>query len=115
MGDLVWAQGFQWGFENCRYLTVNRDRYNIDPTTVDSDFLILPFGAIDELVDIGRDLLPDAPEVSVQEIYLVNVDLPPNPPGPEVLVDDDEIAPTPEPNPWLSFLAILCRSFFFFF
>lgn len=27
--DLVWAQGLYWGFKNCRYLIVNRDRYNI--------------------------------------------------------------------------------------
>lgn len=59
--DLVWARGFYWGFENYRHLTINQDRYNIDPTTVNFDFRKLPSRAIDELADIGKNLLPNAP------------------------------------------------------
>ena len=59
--DLLWAFGFQWSFENCRYLTVHREEFNIDPTTVGSDFLDVPAATICEMVNTSRDLIPNAP------------------------------------------------------
>lgn len=73
----------------------------------------LPSRAIDELAEIGRDLLPDAPEGNTHGIYPANAELPPNPPGPEILVDDDEATSTPEPNLSPSSKPTSC--FFFYF
>lgn len=75
--DLLWVKGFHWGFENCRYLTINRERFNIDPATVEFNFLTISASAIDELVDTSRDLIPNAPEVNVYGLRPV-VNLPPS-------------------------------------
>jgi hypothetical protein len=58
---------------------------------VESNFLTVLALAIDEMVDMGRDLIPNALEVNPHELQPIAC-LTPKPSGLEVdLVDDDDV------------------------
>jgi hypothetical protein len=91
--DLLWAHGFHWGFENCWHLLINQERYGIDLATVASDYLSLLAIAINEMVDAGRELIPDAIKVNPYGHQPTPL-LPPEPLGPEddPSDNDDDVA-----------------------
>jgi hypothetical protein len=87
--NMQWSFGFHWGFENYRFLYVNRGRFDIDLATVKSDYLRLPQHAIDQMADSCLELIPDAPEVNSHG-HGPTPALPPEPDGPEIDPSDDE-------------------------
>jgi hypothetical protein len=71
-------------------LTIHLERFNINPATVDSDFLTIPTSAIDEMVDTGKDLILDAPNVNAYRFRPI-AKLPSEPPSPKInLANDDD-------------------------
>jgi hypothetical protein len=87
--DLLWSHKFHWGFENYRYLLINRACYNINLATVGSDYLSTPIVAIDKMVDSGRELILDDSEVNPYGFWPTPT-LPLEPAGPEIDPSDDE-------------------------
>jgi hypothetical protein len=63
--DMLWSRGFHWGFKSYRRLYVNQARFDIDLATVESNYLSPPKAAMDEMVDSGQELVPDALEVNL--------------------------------------------------
>jgi hypothetical protein len=87
--DMLWSRGFHWGFETYQHLYVNWARFDIDLVIVESNYLSPPEAVVDEMVDFGRKLVPDALEVN-QHGYHPAPFLPLGPDRPEIDPFDNE-------------------------
>jgi hypothetical protein len=74
--DHVWARGFQWGFKNFKTLVLHPNKFQFNPKIVAANYLPLPFSAINEMLDIGIDLVPYAPEDNLHGLYPMAPPLP---------------------------------------